>query len=320
MNFNPKVSIIIPVYNGSNYLRAAIDSALAQTYKNLEVIVVNDGSTDGGRTEEIALSYGNELRYLRKENGGVASALNVGIREMTGEYFSWLSHDDLYYPRKVESQVAFLSGLEDRNVVLYSDFEYMDPSGVVIGVKRIKHIDQRKFRLELIIGDPVNGCTVLIPKQCFEKVGLFSEHLRTTQDYDMWFRLAKVFKFVFVPEVLMRSRVHSEQGVRITSTHYLECTELFIRLIQALSHDEICSFYKGPLSLFYAAVAIRIKLRGYTESADFIMGLAKKYRAGGDLSSFPAWVSMTVLYRLLNKKLKPSYWWRRLQALARHTR
>ena len=101
--FNPLVSIVIPVYNGSNYLCAGgSNSALAQTYKNIEVIVVNDGSNDKGKTRKIALSYGHKIRYFEKENGGVATALNLGIEKMKGEYFSWLSHDDLYSPRKVE--------------------------------------------------------------------------------------------------------------------------------------------------------------------------------------------------------------------------
>ena len=120
--FNPKVSIIIPVYNGSNYLREAIDSALAQTYKNLEILVINDGSNDKGKTDKIAKSYGNKIRYFKKENGGVATALNLGIKKMTGEYFSWLSHDDLYYPNKVKKQIRFLKTLDDKNVVLYGDY------------------------------------------------------------------------------------------------------------------------------------------------------------------------------------------------------
>ncbi|MDD1681509.1 MAG: glycosyltransferase, partial [Methanoregula sp.] len=76
MDSTPKVSIIIPVYNGSNYLREAVDSALAQTYPNTEVIVVNDGSDDEGRTEAVAHSFGGRIRYFSKENGGVSSALN----------------------------------------------------------------------------------------------------------------------------------------------------------------------------------------------------------------------------------------------------
>ncbi|QQS65316.1 glycosyltransferase family 2 protein [Candidatus Saccharibacteria bacterium] len=108
----PKVSIIIPVYNGSNFLKEAIDSALAQTYKNLEIIVVNDGSADQGKTEKIAMSYGSKIRYYKKVNGGVSTALNLGIKKMTGDYFSWLSHDDIYYPKKIENQVRFVESLK----------------------------------------------------------------------------------------------------------------------------------------------------------------------------------------------------------------
>jgi len=107
-NNNPKVSIVIPVYNGSNYLHEAIDSALAQTYKNVEIIVVNDGSTDDGKTEAIAKSYGDKIRYYYKKNGGVSSALNLGISNMSGDYFAWLSHDDIYLPQNVEFQLRAL--------------------------------------------------------------------------------------------------------------------------------------------------------------------------------------------------------------------
>ena len=98
----PLVSIVIPVYNGANYLRQAIESALGQTWENCEILVVNDGSDDGGDTEQAALEFKDRIRYFRKENGGVASALNYGIQRMQGEYFSWLSHDDWYYPDKIE--------------------------------------------------------------------------------------------------------------------------------------------------------------------------------------------------------------------------
>ena len=113
--FHPLVSIIIPVYNGANFLAQAIDSALSQTYDNIEILVINDGSTDNGATEQIALSYGNKVRYFNKRNGGVSSALNLGIEKMQGEYFSWLSHDDLYEPEKIKKQIEVLQGLPDHN-------------------------------------------------------------------------------------------------------------------------------------------------------------------------------------------------------------
>ena len=98
-------------------MREAIDSAIAQTYQNIEIIVVNDGSNDNGKTREIALSYGDKIRYFEKENGGVSTALNLGIKEMKGEYFSWLSHDDVYYPNKVERQVRELEALDDKKTI-----------------------------------------------------------------------------------------------------------------------------------------------------------------------------------------------------------
>ena len=105
MEYKPLVSIIIPVYNGDLYLKEAIQSCLNQTYSNIEIIVVNDGSTDGGKSAQIAKEFEGQIRYFEKENGGVSSALNYGISKMRGEWFSWLSHDDLYLPEKIEKQI-----------------------------------------------------------------------------------------------------------------------------------------------------------------------------------------------------------------------
>jgi glycosyltransferase involved in cell wall biosynthesis len=99
--FNPKVSIIIPVYNWSNYLSEAIESALAQTYKNIEILVINDWSNDNWASEKIALSFGDKINYIYKENGWVATALNLWIEKASWEYISWLSRDNLYYSNKI---------------------------------------------------------------------------------------------------------------------------------------------------------------------------------------------------------------------------
>ena len=110
----PFITVVIPVYNGADYLGEAIDSALAQTYPHREIIVVNDGSDDGGATDRIARSYVDRIRYYVKENGGVSSALNLGIRNMRGDWLSWLSHDDLYLPDKLALQAEQLALLERR--------------------------------------------------------------------------------------------------------------------------------------------------------------------------------------------------------------
>jgi glycosyltransferase involved in cell wall biosynthesis len=238
--FNPKVSIVIPVYMGPNYknpdyLREAIESALAQTYMNIEVIVVNDGSNDGGKTEEIAKSYGDKIRYFSKENGGVSTALNLGIQQMTGEYFSWLSHDDMYYPEKIEKQVRYLENKMDKNIITYCAEEMIDENSQTIQIFRIDKRYLKNIYLT-ILSTSIGGCSLLIPKVCFDKVGLFNEKLKTTQDNEMWLRIARAgFQFKHLPDILVKSRVHAEQVSNVLSgSHQKETDDFYIWAIHHL--------------------------------------------------------------------------------------
>ena len=195
--YNPMVSIIIPVYNGANYLMEAIDSALAQTYKNIEIIVVNDGSNDDGATEKIAKSYGEQIRYFSKENGGVSSALNYGIQQMRGEWFSWLSHDDLYTPQKVEHSIKALNRCDLREiekVVVYTDGILVRSDGSKIKNFKRYFKEQRTYLGEeaayaIACNGVLCGCCLLIHKTAFDKIGLFDESLRYSQDALMWYSL-----------------------------------------------------------------------------------------------------------------------------------
>lgn len=218
MNFNPKISIVIPVYNGSNFLGEAIDCALSQTYNNFEVIVVNDGSTDGGATEEIALSYGDKIRYFKKENGGVSSALNYGIKVMEGEYFSWLSHDDKYTPYKLENSVKALSAFEKKDKILaYSGGNLINESGEAVKPFSINFpTDRLTLSEELLLcsasGNTLNGCALLIPKSAFEEFGLFDESLRYSQDIFMWYKMfLGGYSVIYTGEADVMYRIHSSQ-------------------------------------------------------------------------------------------------------------
>jgi glycosyltransferase involved in cell wall biosynthesis len=244
---NPKVSIIIPVYNGSDYLRQAVDSALRQSYYNTEVIVVNDGSDDEDASEKIALSYGNAIKYYFKENGGVSSALNLGISKMTGDYFSWLSHDDIYLPDKIEKQIDHLRELNFADVILYSGYQVIDENSIIKNKFIPILSDASIFFYDLFCGWPVHGCTVLIPKKCFSTGIYFNESNQTVQDYEMWFRLLKAgYPFILVPEALIKFRVHSRQGSSTTlDSHYQEredvyklMAKLFMNEILSLKHDK----------------------------------------------------------------------------------
>lgn len=207
--FNPKISIVIPVFNGSNYMQEAIDSALSQTYQNIEVLVINDGSCDEGKTEKIALSYENKIRYFCKENCGVASALNLGIKKMSGDYFSWLSHDDFFSENRIEEDVRLINNNE--NKITYSRHIIVDAKNTHIREdERILCKVTSPYDALLLAG--VGFCTMTVKKSCFEKVGLFNNENRTMQDVEMVLRLSKFYPFIYNPNAITYSREHSNRG------------------------------------------------------------------------------------------------------------
>lgn len=210
--FNPKVSITIPVYNWSNYLSEAIDSALMQTYKNIEVIVINDGSKDNWATEKVALSYGKKIQYFAKENWWVSTALNLGIQKATWEYISWLSHDDLYYPNKIEEQIKILELLENKDTLIYSNLEQIDFNWNVINKSVSKNIPNDKMLFSFLIREHwINWCTTLISKNIFNTIWLFNIKYKRIQDYDMWFRIIEKYPVYYMDKVLFISREHPWQ-------------------------------------------------------------------------------------------------------------
>lgn len=268
MNFNPKVSIVIPVYNGSNYLREAIDSALAQTYKNIEIIVVNDGSNDSGATEEIALSYGEKIQYFSKPNGGVATALNMGIEKMTGEYFSWLSHDDKYLPEKLSTLINVLTGVEDKTTILYSDYELIDEKSSLITQITLNHEQLEEKPLYSLLRGSVHGCSMLIHKDCFEKVGGFNLGLKTTQDYDLWFRMLQKYSFKHINRYLIQSRWHTEQDSKKSPHTIKEANELWIHMMSSLTEKQRLSC-ENTSYLFYFQLSKFLKETPYQEAYDY---------------------------------------------------
>lgn len=248
-----KVSIVIPVYNGANYLREAIDSAVNQTYRNCEILVINDGSNDGGATRAIAESYGARIRYIEKPNGGVASALNVAIDNMTGDYFSWLSHDDVYLPQKVGREIAMLPAAG--RAIVYSNFEVIDSRSRPLHDVRhqklysVPQLNHRKFPL---LNNLVHGCTLLIPKAAFA-VARFDESLKHTQDVALWFELFQHFPLLHCPQILVRSRVHDRQDSKLPGRsveRLRELNSLWLKLFESVTDAEMLEMH-GSYEAFY---------------------------------------------------------------------
>ena len=293
---SPLVSIIIPVYNGSNYLAQAIDSALAQTYKNIEIIVVNDGSKDDGATEKVALSYGDKIRYFAKENGGVSSALNYGIEKMEGEYFSWLSHDDLYLPNKIEIQVRKIETKKDI-ILCYGNL--MDKDGKIIPyfVKSLNgEFDGTDLFNKYISGYGLNGLGFLVPKECFLKVGTFDESMRYLQDLDLWLQMMWYdYRFICHKDRLVVSRIHDEQVTnRFSKLFFVDKVKLAQKHIELLKQAEnvktikllklyLLLFYKGDNKEGIALVKKELSSRKFNK-AIYIKCYA--YKCAGELKRF----------------------------------
>lgn len=209
MKQSPKVSILIPFYNCA-YVNQAIESALDQTYRHKEIIVINDGST---HYAEKIKPYFPRIRYVKKSNGGTASALNEGIRHASGDYFSWLSADDRYDPFKVEKQLAFMQ--ENKASVSYTSYYLIDENNVRIsGSAGISIPNKIKFYETMKKGCIINGCTVMLDMNVFDRVGQFDESLAYTQDYDLWLRLLPHYDFHYLNEPLVHYRVHKEMTTK----------------------------------------------------------------------------------------------------------
>lgn len=274
-----KASIIIPVYNGSNFLKEAIDSALGQTYGNMEVLVINDGSNDNGATEKIALSYGSRIRYFSKENGGVSSALNLGIEKMTGDFFSWLSHDDVYKPEKIEKQISFHQSSNQSDAVVYGDYEIINDRSKIIDeiiLTRQYSTEQLNKSLFPVFRGLINGCTLLIPKTHFDRVGNFNEALRTTQDYELWFRILRQSDVLYCPGSYVQSRVHASQASKVKA-HIEECDELWIQLLNEISVEEMGELEETPFNFFYNTSVYLRKHSFYSRAEKYAMERAMQY-------------------------------------------
>lgn len=268
MSACPKVSLIMPAFirDAVNlaYFAEALASARAQTYDNLEILIVNDGSPFTGPLEELVAAQGSAVRYVKKANGGVASALNVALREMTGEYFTWLSHDDLYLPEKVAAQVERIL-TEPAGTILYCDVEHIDSHGGHQFFEITPDVPPGMSRVFFAQYGAFNANAHFIPRRCFDAVGEFDESLRTTQDNHMWYRLSAHFEFKRVPRVLMKYRNHPTQDSR-SPIHVKECNELYTYFLANLDRADIVRTAGVSPARYYAECACVRRNRGYVDA------------------------------------------------------
>lgn len=196
----PAVSVIIPTYQRAHLVSEAIDSVLAQTYTNYEIIVVDDGSSDN--TRQVLSAYGELIRTIHQPNQGLPAARNSGICRARGQFIAFLDDDDLWLPHKLEKQVPLLDSQPDAGLI-FSDVQFMDEHGIS---KKTYHQRFRPFLVieprTLFISNFIPVPSVIIRRQCLETVGLFDESLQAAEDYDMWLRILENWRAILIKERL----------------------------------------------------------------------------------------------------------------------
>lgn len=197
------VSIIIPAYNAEKYLRETIDSALAQTYENTEIIVVDDGSTD--RTPDILAEYGNKIRVVRQTNKGTAAACNAGVAAARGAWVCFLDSDDIWLPNKVARQVEHCGA----NAISHTD-------SVCFGDAIARETRRSSFEppysgqvlKELLVVNFITKSTVMMRRDVFNRYGGFDESYVTCEDWQLWIKVCAEHNLGYLPEAVVRYRVH----------------------------------------------------------------------------------------------------------------
>lgn len=204
MSENPLVSIVLPVFNAAPYLEESLNSIICQTYKNLEIIVIDDGSTD--ESQDIIRRYqDNRIRlYIHEDNQGLISTLNEGIERAQGKYIARMDADDVALSRRIEKQVAFLENNPEVGI--------LGTRKQLIGIKQTTvnyPIHDEEIRWELLYRCSISHPTVIIRKELFKDSTLrFDKEYFHAEDYDLWTRLLRITKAANLPEVLLKYRIH----------------------------------------------------------------------------------------------------------------
>jgi len=201
---NPLISVIIPTYNRKDIILESINSVLVQEPKNFEIIVVDDGSTDD--TSNFIESFNLPVSVIRKENGGVASARNAGIKASKGEYISFLDSDDLWLPGILKEQVEYLLSHPDIPLV-YTDqilsIKGENPGITRFGVTNTTHEQKSKFDLPgFAQSPPIHTSSVMVRKSIFNELGYFNENLKIHEDTDMWNRISEKYNLGYIEKPL----------------------------------------------------------------------------------------------------------------------
>ncbi|TAK11327.1 MAG: glycosyltransferase family 2 protein [Anaerolineae bacterium] len=250
----PAVSVVIPTYGRAALVQEAVASALAQTYTDIEIIVVDDGSPDNTESVLQSLAGAERIRNIRQANAGPAAARNRGLREARGKWVAFLDDDDLFEPDKLEKQLA-LAEREPEARFIHSDFRKFSADTPDLGVRETSWFSGNVYpeilaHWSTLMASPC----VMVRRDVFGEVGEFDESLKWAEELDLWRRIARVYPFFHVPEPLTKVR---QQTVSLSSDRSRAAAAYRIMLDKAFADDAALGevFRRRALAAMYTNVS-----------------------------------------------------------------
>lgn len=294
---NPLVSVVIVTYNKADVLADSIRSVLRQTYRPIEILVVDDGSTD--RTADVVRSFGDRVRYLPKENGGTGSARNLGIRESRGEYVAFLDGDDLWLPRKLEVQMQAFRKEPDLAAVQCSAY-CVDNRLEVLEARACDPRRDTLWDFLMFRNLPAFASCVVIPKKILDRIGGFGTDLVILSDWDMVCRLARTGTLRSVPDFLVLYRHYPSNQSRNVEIHIDSGEKSLRRFFAAEDLDPMLKAREALIwARFYAMLA-----GGYARNRDWKKAVLWSWKAARTSPAVLPYIA-GLPFRRLRRRLSP---------------
>jgi len=305
-----RASVIIRTYNRARLIPETVQSVLAQTFQDFEIVIVDDGSTDD--TETVLRQFNDErIRYVYQTNQGLSAALNTGLRVSNAEYIAILDSDDLWLPEMLQTAVNTLDSKPDAGL-FYAKASTIDANGKpltqILGAP--EKFPGETFK-SILYGDCVAPGTVVLPRICFDRVGLFDETLRGNEDWDMWVRIARHYPFAYADRTLARYRYHKANYTSIPSNfgHLIQARIKVLDKVFSSSNipEEALSIEAIAYRNVYIDVGLRwLSVGVWRESANYFWKAIR-------ISPNPLFTPFRILYLILfYNVLRKTRWGSRL--------
>jgi glycosyltransferase involved in cell wall biosynthesis len=310
------VSVIIPTYECERYISLAIDSVLAQTFKDYEIIIIDDGSTDNTQNELKKYSMMNNIKIIRQSNQGPSAARNCGIKMSSGKFIAFLDADDIWLPKKLEMQITFLRNNPLVHLVYCNAYIFKENFTWGKTHFNFSHPASGKVLNQLFLLNFIPLLTVVIRRSILNTVGLFDETVIASEDYDLWLRICQTTTIAFINEPLAKYRVSSGQATK----QRIKMVENEIKVKEKAFRNapELLKLSKSCLDQGYYNLLIRIaklylqnnliqESKEYLDKYFLLRGTTLRYLAVRTLLPFPSTIQKVILSFWDRIKIKPDF-------------